>query len=137
MNRLNLKEWHEPFQMSEELRTADYEAAFNPRLPRRTARTYERSAQRCMVIRGAVGGSDPFRVKYCHAIAEQMAKIVRARVRHWAKESLIETDRKHFVAAAEETLVGINEGNFARYRLISSEFDVWKAIWTETCNQPT
>lgn len=25
----------------------------------------------------------------------------------------------------------------ARYRLRSSEFEAWKALWTETCNQPT
>ena len=96
---------------------------------------YERSAQRYTVIRGAVGDPDPFRVKYRQAIAEQVAEIIRARcgrreavarLRRWAEESVIESDRKRFVAAAEETLAGIHEGNFARYRIRPSEFEAWR-----------
>jgi Fic family protein len=101
---------------------------------------YERSAQRYTVIRGAVGDPDPFRVKYRQAITEQVAEIIRARcdrreavarLRQWAEESVIETDRKRFVSAAEETLAGIHEGNFARYRVRPSEFETWKASWME------
>jgi Fic family protein/DNA-binding transcriptional ArsR family regulator len=102
---------------------------------------YERSAQRYTVIRGAVGDPDPFRVKYRQAITEQVAEIIRARcarreavarLRRWAEDSVIEKDRKAFVAAAEETLAGIHEGNFARYRIRPSEFEEWQAVWTET-----
>ena len=107
---------------------------------------YERSAQRYTVIRGAVGDPDPFRVKYRQAIAEQVAEIIRARcsrreavarLRRWAEDSVIETDRKPFVAAAEETLAGIHEGNFARYRVRPSEFEAWKTAWGETGGSPT
>jgi len=100
---------------------------------------YERSAQRYTVIRGAVGDPDPFRVKYRQAIAEQVAEIIRAccdrreavaRLRNWAQESVIEPDRKRFVAAAEETLAGIHEGNFARYRVRPSEFEAWLKSWS-------
>ncbi len=45
---------------------------------------------------------------------------------------MIEKDRKAFVAAAEETLADIHEGNFARYRIRPSEFEEWQALWTET-----
>lgn len=101
-------------------------------------RAYERSAQRYTVIRGAVGDPDPFRVKYRQAIAGQVAEIIRARcgrreavarLRRWAGESVVESDRKRFVAAAEESLAGIHEGNFARYRVRPSEFEAWKAEW--------
>jgi fido (protein-threonine AMPylation protein)/DNA-binding transcriptional ArsR family regulator len=101
---------------------------------------YERSAQRYTVIRGAVGDPDPFRVKYRQAITEQVAEIIRARcarreavarLRRWAEDSVIEKDRKAFVAAAEETLAGIHEGNFARYRIRPSEFEEWQAAWNE------
>jgi fido (protein-threonine AMPylation protein) len=104
---------------------------------------YERSAQRYTVIRGAVGDPDPFRVKYRQAITEQVAAIMRAccgrreavtRLRRWAEESVIESDRNRFVAAAEETLAGIHEGNFARYRISPSEFMSWKAAWTRAEN---
>ena len=99
---------------------------------------YERSVRRYTVIRGAVGDPDPFRVRYRQAIAEQVAAIIRARcgrreavarLRRWADESVIETDRKRFVTAAEETLAGIHEGNFARYRVRPSEFEAWRARW--------
>ena len=99
---------------------------------------YKRSAERYTVIRGAVGEPDPFRVRYRQAIAEQVAEIIRARcdrreavvrLRQWAEESVIEADRKRFVAAVEETLAGIHEGNFARYRVRPSEFEAWKAAW--------
>ena len=102
---------------------------------------YERSAQRYTVIRGAVGDPDPFRVRYREAITGQVAEIIRARcdrreavarLRRWAEESVIESDRKRFVAAAEETLASIHEGNFARYRVRPSEYEAWKAFWTET-----
>ena len=107
---------------------------------------YERSAQRYTVIRGAIGDPDPFRVRYRQAITEQAAEIIRARcdrreavsrLRRWAEESIIENERKRFVAAAEETLAGIHEGNFARYRIRPSEYESWKTIWDPAGNQPT
>jgi fido (protein-threonine AMPylation protein)/DNA-binding transcriptional ArsR family regulator len=106
---------------------------------------YERSAQRYTVIRGAVGDPDPFRVKYRQAIAGQVAEIIRARctrreavtrLRRWADDSIIEGDRKSFVAAAEETLAGIHEGNFARYQIRPLEFEAWKTAWSETESDP-
>jgi len=104
---------------------------------------YERSAQRYTVIRGAVGDPDPFRVKYRQAITEQVAAIIHAccgrkeavaRLRRWAEESVIESDRNRFVAAAEETLAGVHEGNFARYRIRPSDYMSWKAAWASTGN---
>jgi hypothetical protein len=92
-----------------------------------------------------VGDPDPFRVKYREAIAVQVAEIIRARcdrreavarLRRWAEDSIIEGDRKSFVAAAEETLAGIHEGNFARYRIRPSEFDAWKTAWRESGRAP-
>jgi hypothetical protein len=59
-----------------------------------------------------------------------------AHLRQWAEDSVIDSDRKQFVAAAEETLAGIHEGNFARYRIRPSEFEAWKAAWTEPGSTP-
>ncbi len=79
-------------------------------------------------------------MKYRQAITEQVAEIIRARcargeavarLRRWTEDSVIEKDRKAFVAAAEETLAGIHEGNFARYRIRPSEFEEWQAVWNE------
>jgi hypothetical protein len=84
-------------------------------------------------------------VKYRQAIAGQVAEIIRARctrreavacLRRWAEDSIIEGDRKSFVAAAEETLAGIHEGNFARYQIRPLEFEAWKTAWSETESDP-
>lgn len=99
---------------------------------------YERSAQRYTIIRGVMGEPDTFRVRYREAIAGQVGEIVRARLdrpaaaahlRDWAEVSVIEADRRKFVAAAEETLSGLHEGNFARYRVRPSEFEAWFERW--------
>ncbi len=100
---------------------------------------YERSAHRYNATRGA-GDPDPFRVKYRETLIDQVAELIRSRcvrgeagvrLRRWADESVIENDRKRLVAAAEETLAGIHEGNFARYRVRPSEFEAWQAVWNE------
>lgn len=102
------------------------------------AEAYERSAERYTVIRGVVGDPDPFRIKYRQAICDQVAQIIRnlssrtkavAQLRQWAEDSVIASDRKRFVATAEEMLSGIHAGNFARYRVRPSEFEAWQAIW--------
>ncbi len=99
---------------------------------------YERSAQRYTVIRGAIGEPDPFRLQYREAISGVVAEIIRAgcdrpqaivRLRGRADEMVAEKDRKKFIAAVEETLSAIHEGNFARHRVRPSEFDAWRAIW--------
>lgn len=104
-------------------------------------KAYERSAERYTVIRGTVGEPDPFRVKFREAIVERVAGIVRSRLnrgeavaelRRWAADSLVEADRKRFVEAVEETLAGIHEGNFARYRIRPSEFEAWQTIWNRS-----
>ena len=46
-----------------------------------------------------------------------------------AEEGVVEADRKKFVAGTEEVLAGLHEGNFARYRLLPTEFDAWHALW--------
>lgn len=99
---------------------------------------YERSAQRYTVIRGVMGEPDTFRVRYREAIATQVAAIIRARLdrpaaaahlREWAEAGVIAADRRKFIAAAEESLSGLHEGNFARYRVRPSEFEAWLEVW--------
>jgi len=99
---------------------------------------YERSAQRYTVIRGVMGEPDTFRVRYREAINGQVGEIIRAkldrrqaaaRLRAWAEDSVIEADRRKFIAAAEESLSGLHEGNFARYRVRPSEFEAWMQVW--------
>jgi hypothetical protein len=47
----------------------------------------------------------------------------------WAKENIRKADRDKFVETAEDELLGLHEGNFARYQLRPSEFQAWQKIW--------
>ena len=42
-----------------------------------------------------------------------------------------EADRERFRELAERELIGLHEGNFARYRIRPSDFAAWQAVWTE------
>jgi len=43
-----------------------------------------------------------------------------------AKDLVPENDREHFLKVAKEEIAALHEGNFARYRLRSSEFKDWQ-----------
>ncbi|RPJ35106.1 MAG: hypothetical protein EHM17_03990 [Verrucomicrobiaceae bacterium] len=149
MNRPISKEWLEPFRLNAEMGALDYEAAFVPPLPRRTAlNRLNRLREAGLVDRHGETRSTIYQLTrlgrtkleagQTPQLPDTVAEIIRARctrreavarLRRWAEESIIESDRKRFVAAAEETLAGIHEGNFARYRVRPSEFEAWKAAW--------
>ncbi len=40
-------------------------------------------------------------------------------------------ERAKFIEVAEDEILALHEGNFARYRLRPSEFDVWRKIWNQ------
>ena len=39
--------------------------------------------------------------------------------------------REKFRDMAESELVGLHEGNFARYQIRPSEFEAWQKVWGE------
>ena len=39
------------------------------------------------------------------------------------------SDRVHFAEIIEAELIGLHEGNFARYRIRPSEFAAWRQVW--------
>jgi hypothetical protein len=38
-------------------------------------------------------------------------------------------DRERFAEVVEAELIGLHEGNFARYRIRPSEFAAWRRVW--------
>ena len=36
-----------------------------------------------------------------------------------------------FIEVAEDEILALHEGNFARYRLRSSDFEAWGKVWNE------
>lgn len=99
---------------------------------------YQRSAARYAAVRQSMGEPDPFRLRYRDAIREAVAEVVRgamprkagsAHVRSKAGELVPPGDRDQFVEVAETELLGLHEGNFARYQIRPLEFAAWQDAW--------
>ena len=99
---------------------------------------YERSALHYAAVRQSLGEPDPFRFQHSAALRQVVAKIVRSHLtrgaayRHlayWAQEHIAEEERDRFRAMAENELLNLHEGNFARYQICPSEFAAWQKIW--------
>lgn len=99
---------------------------------------YERSAARYAAVRQSLGEPDPFRLRYREQFREIIAELVRARVARrdaaakiaaWSEKEIAPGDREHFAAIVEAELIGLHEGNFARYRIRPSEFAAWRQVW--------
>jgi hypothetical protein len=100
---------------------------------------YERSAARYAAVRQSVGEPDPFNLKYRDALRAAVAEVVRGRmdrktavahVTAWATEHVEEGDREKFREIAESELLGLHEGNFARYAIRPAEFTAWREAWS-------
>ncbi len=100
--------------------------------------SYARSAARYAAVRQSLGEPDPFRLRYRDALRSVVAEVVRGRmdrktaaahVETWASGHVEETDRAGFRGVAETELLGLHEGNFARYAIRPSEFAAWQEAW--------
>lgn len=99
---------------------------------------YERSCARYSAVRQSLGAPDPFRLKFRDAMKAMVAHVVQARlnkrdaavwIKHRASELASEKDRARLAEVVESELIGLHEGNIARYRLRPSEYDRWKSDW--------
>ncbi len=100
---------------------------------------YERSAARYAAVRQSLGEPDPFRLKHRARLREVVTEVVHRRldkkkavtfVESWAQKNIELAEQEKFREIAENELLGLHEGNFARYQLKPSEFKAWQAIWT-------
>lgn len=98
---------------------------------------YERSALRYAAIRQSLGEPDTFRLKYREEIRAVIVIIIIQAMKKYKAiqtikdeaEKLPMEDRAKFIEAVETELMGMHEGNFARYRIMPAEFKKWKAGW--------
>jgi len=49
----------------------------------------------------------------------------------WATGHVNVAEHEHFRDIAESELIGLHEGNFARYRIRPAEFGAWQEIWAK------
>ena len=99
---------------------------------------YERSAGRYAAVRQSMGEPDPFRLRYRERLRDIIRDVVRGPMsRKAARAHLAEiagaiipaADQDQFIEVAETELLGLHEGNFARYQVRPSEFAAWRLIW--------
>ncbi|MBX3501359.1 MAG: Fic family protein [Alphaproteobacteria bacterium] len=99
---------------------------------------YERSAARYAAVRQSLGEPDPFRLRHRAALQEVVGAVVRGRmdrkravahVATWTKDHIDRPERERFRDTAESELLGLHEGNFARYRIRPSDFAAWAKAW--------
>lgn len=100
---------------------------------------YERSVEHYAEVRQTLGEPDPFRMHYIDRVVGLIGDVVRdgatlrdavSRSEGWAREYAFESDRERFREMVELELLGLNEGNFARFGLRPSEFLRWQNMTT-------
>lgn len=100
---------------------------------------YERSAARYAAVRQSLGEPDPFRLRYRERLRDIVRDVVcgpmgrktaRAHLAATARGNIPAADQEQFVEVAETELLGLHEGNFARYQVRPSEFTAWRLVWS-------
>ena len=99
---------------------------------------YERSAARYGAVGQSLGEPDPFRLLHREELRGLVGEVVRdrldvklaaGRVAAWVDANVEAGDRDRFREIAETELIGLHEGNYARYRVTRSEFKAWRDVW--------
>lgn len=99
---------------------------------------YQRSAARYVAVRQSLGEPDPFRFKHSAALKQVVGDAIRgkmdrkgaaAHIASWAEKNIAEPERERFREMAENELLSLHEGNFARYQIRPSEFSDWQQTW--------
>jgi hypothetical protein len=52
------------------------------------------------------------------------------RLASFAREKVAAEDRERFRDIAENELLSLHEGNYARYRIRPAEFEAWRHVWS-------
>ncbi len=99
---------------------------------------YERSARKYAAIRQSLGEPDPFRMRYRDPLRTVVSSVIRDGltkerasrwIENWSSTNVPAEDQRRFVEVAESELIGLHEGNFARYKVRPTEFYAWKQVW--------
>jgi len=99
---------------------------------------YEHSASRYAAVRQSLGEPDPFRLKHRADLREIIQTIVLeqldkkeafARIADWAGKNVEAGEQDQFRKVAENEVLGLHSGNFARYQIKPSQFKAWQDAW--------
>lgn len=92
---------------------------------------------RYAAIRQSLGEPDTFRLQYrdkirtviLNIVLQMMNKDLAKHAIQSKAQTLPADDRNKFIEAVETELLGMHEGNYARYRVSLDEFRKWHIIW--------
>jgi hypothetical protein len=99
---------------------------------------YERSCARYLAVRHSLGEADPFRLKYHLQFIDCIGFLVRKKcnkkqaameLKKWSLQHIDKKDRREFETKIWEELNALHEGNFARFRIKVTEFELWMKFW--------
>jgi Fic family protein len=99
---------------------------------------YERSVLRYADVRHTLGEPDPFRVRNKELLKEIIVEIIKSsdnkktaakNIKIFASSKIPTADQKQFIELVERELLGIHEGNYARFRVTPKEFARWYESW--------
>ncbi len=96
---------------------------------------YERSCTRYVAARERLGEPDPFRLRYRDLRKSFLAQIVRGQMEKQQAKNFVEEqaqnyvpkpDRQRFIDIVAGELLGLHEGNCARYGLCLNDYTLWR-----------
>ena len=58
-------------------------------------------------------------------------KLASTFLAQWTENNVSPEDRERFREMVEAELLGLHEGNFARYQIRPTEFAAWQAVWAK------
>ncbi len=102
---------------------------------------YERSAARYVAVKQSLGEPDHFRLQHRAALRKIVGEIVCGRmdkkaafahITSWVQANIEPVARDRFREIAESELLGLHEGNYARYQIRPAEFAAWQQVWHGT-----
>lgn len=101
---------------------------------------YERSIDHYQAVRQTLGEPDAFRLRYRQELKTIVVEVVKlmlnkqqayTHIKAWVCDTILEVDQHQFQENTETELLGLHEGNFARYQLRPSEFEQWQKVWQD------
>lgn len=99
---------------------------------------YKKSAERYVAARQSLGEPDPFRLEHRDALRQVVGAIVKDQLNRaaafkyleaWTAKNVAEEDRDEFQRVAEDEILALHEGNFARYQVRPSAYEAWRKVW--------
>ncbi|MGR3951586.1 MAG: hypothetical protein QRY74_01505 [Chlamydia sp.] len=99
---------------------------------------YERSVSFYLATLEAIGQADIFRIRYRELIRQAIFEVIQYKMKRpaaskyiaqFAEDHIPSAEQNHFIEIVEFEIISLHEGNFARFKIRSSDFFTWQKEW--------